>query len=83
MGSAVASAVGLGYIEAVAKRMLLHFQKGGFPAYEEADEQGMPQPCALGVGWVNLDTQETLAKLHIPRTDPWGRPLPPPAPRSR
>ena len=62
----------------MAKRMLLHFQKGGFPAYEEADEQGMPQPCALGIPWVNLDTQRTLARLHIPRTDPWGRPLPEP-----
>jgi hypothetical protein len=56
--------------------MLVHFQKGGFPAYEEADEEGMPQPCALGIPWVNPDTQRTLAKLHIPRTDPWGRPLP-------
>ena len=24
------------------------------------------------------DTQRTLAKVHIPRTDPWGRPLPEP-----
>ena len=74
--------------EGVAKRMLLHFQKGGFPAYEKADEQGMPQPCALGIPWVNGDTQRTLARLHIPRTDPWGRPLPEPedeaeVPRSR
>jgi len=53
--------------------MLLHFQGGGYPAYEKADEQGMPQPCALGLPWVNADTQRTLAKLHIPRTDPWGR----------
>ena len=60
----------------VAKRMLLHFQKAGFPAYECADEQGMPQPCALGQPWVNQDTLRTLAKLRIPRTDPWGRPLP-------
>jgi len=56
--------------------MLLQFQKGGFPAFDRVDEQGMPQPCALGVAWVNRDTQETLAKLAIPRTDPWGRPLP-------
>ncbi len=62
----------------MARRMLLHFQKGGFPAYEEADEQGMPQPCALGIPWVNPDTQRTLARLRIPRTDPWGRPLPEP-----
>jgi hypothetical protein len=57
--------------------MLLHFGKGGFPAYEKADEQGMPQPCALGVPWVNDDTQRTLVKLDIPRTDPWGQPLRP------
>jgi hypothetical protein len=25
---------------------------------------------------VNLDTQLTLKKLRIPRTDPWGKPLP-------
>jgi hypothetical protein len=25
---------------------------------------------------VNPDTQATLAKLRIPRTDPWGKPLP-------
>lgn len=56
--------------------MLLDFQKAGFPAYDRVDEQGMPQPCALGVNWVNEDTQQTLAKLRIPRTDPWGRPLP-------
>ena len=58
--------------------MQLDFQKGGFPAYDVVDEEGMPQPCALGVGWVNLDTQQTLRKLRIPRTDPWGRPLPEP-----
>lgn len=57
--------------------MLLDFQKGGFPAWRRVDEDGIPQPCALGVGWVNPDTQETLARLDIPRTDPWGRPLPP------
>jgi hypothetical protein len=56
--------------------MQLHFDKGGFPAYECVEEEGMPQPCALGVPWVNIDTQQTLAKLNIPRTDPWGRPLP-------
>ncbi|HZP41559.1 MAG TPA: hypothetical protein VFD84_08590 [Candidatus Binatia bacterium] len=60
----------------MAKRMLLHFQKGGFPAYEQAEEDGYPQPCALGVPWVNEDTQRTLARLRIPKTDPWGRPLP-------
>src|SRR5207249_12226984 len=81
---AVAATTRLRYTTPVAKRMLLHFQKGGFPAYEEAIEQGMPQPCALGVPWVTPDMQRTLAKLRIPRTDPWGRPLPEPdASRSR
>ena len=47
----------------VAKRMLLDYQKGAYPAYDL-------QP------WVNDDTQETLEKLRIPRTDPWGKPLP-------
>jgi hypothetical protein len=56
--------------------MLLDFRKGGFPSYAKVDEQGMPQPCALGVPWVNPDTQQTLARLRVPRTDPWGRPLP-------
>ena len=67
----------------VAKRMLLHFDRGAYPAYERADEQGMPQPCVLGIPWVNDDTLRTLAKLRIPRTDPWGRPLPVPAPRTK
>jgi len=56
--------------------MLLHFQSGGLEAYAPVDEGGVPQPCALGQPWVNEDTQRTLAKLNIPRTDPWGRPLP-------
>jgi hypothetical protein len=56
--------------------MLLHYQRGGFPAYEKADEDGQPVPCALGQPWVNADTQATLAHLRIPRTDPWGKPLP-------
>jgi hypothetical protein len=40
------------------------------------EEGGQPKPCASGVGWVNPHTLETLAKRKIPRTDPWGRPLP-------
>jgi hypothetical protein len=57
------------------KRMLLQFGERGFPSYDWVDEQGMPQPCALGVPWVHEDTLRTLARLRIPRTDPWGRPL--------
>jgi hypothetical protein len=56
--------------------MLLHYDSSAFPAYEKADEDGQPVPCALGRPWVNGDTQETLGRLRIPRTDPWGRPLP-------
>jgi hypothetical protein len=56
--------------------MSLHYQRGGFPAYERVDENGKPVPCALGQPWVNADTLETLRHLRIPRTDPWGRPLP-------
>jgi hypothetical protein len=33
-------------------------------------------PCALGQPWVNEDTLRTLERVRIPRTDPWGRPLP-------
>ncbi|RMD83226.1 MAG: hypothetical protein D6815_07195 [Candidatus Dadabacteria bacterium] len=39
------------------------------------EEHGQPKPCAMGVGWVNPHTWQTLAKLHIPRTDPKGQPL--------
>jgi hypothetical protein len=56
--------------------MSLHYQRGSFPAYDEVAEDGKPVPCALGQPWVNEDTQETLRKLRIPRTDPWGKPLP-------
>jgi hypothetical protein len=56
--------------------MSLHYQRGGFPAYECVPEDGKPVPCALGQPWVNDDTQATLQRVRIPRTDPWGRPLP-------
>src|SRR5262245_61120153 len=60
----------------VPKRMLLDYQKDAYPAYDLEPEDGVPVPCALGQPWVNQDTQETLTKLRIPRTDPWGKPLP-------
>jgi hypothetical protein len=60
----------------MARRMVIHFARGGLDAYEPVGEDGVPQPCALGQPWVNDDTERTLAKLRIPRTDPWGRPLP-------
>ena len=59
----------------VPKRMLLDYQKGAYPAYDLEPEDGIPVPCALGQPWVNEDTLETLEKLRIPRTDPWGQPL--------
>lgn len=39
------------------------------------DEEGQAKACATGVGWVNRDTLQTLAKRKIPRTDPKGKPL--------
>lgn len=74
--SALARFGGWDYLPTMPKRMLLQFGERGFPSYDCVDEQGMPQPCALGVPWVNEDTLRTLARLRIPRTDPWGRPLP-------
>jgi hypothetical protein len=56
--------------------MLLDYHKGAYPAYDLAEEHGIPVPCALGQPWVNVDTLDTLQKLRIPRTDPWGKPLP-------
>lgn len=73
----------MGYTGTVAKRMLLHFTKGGLAAYEHIDDGGAPQPCVLGQRWVNEDTARTLAKRRIPRTDPWGRPLPDDRPTPR
>ena len=56
--------------------MSLNFGQTGYPAYSKIDEDGQPVPCALGQPWVNEDTQRTLARIRIPRTDPWGKPLP-------
>jgi len=65
-----------GYIDSVPKRMMLDYHKGGYPSYELAPENGIPVPSALGQPWVNEDTLITLEKIRIPRTDPWGKPLP-------
>jgi hypothetical protein len=56
--------------------MSLNYGQTGYPAFDEVAENGKPVPCALGQPWINPDTQRTLAKLRIPRTDPWGKPLP-------
>jgi len=58
------------------KRMQLDYKRGAYPAYELEPEDGIPVPCAQNQPWVNEDTQETLRRLVIPRTDPWGQPLP-------
>jgi hypothetical protein len=74
------TAIRTGYVSVVAKRLHVSFS-GGVGA-SQVDEAGQPKPCASGVGWVNPHTLETLAKRNIPRTDPWGRPLAPPAEKS-
>ncbi len=56
----------------MAKRLQLDFHAA---TAKWVEENGQPRPCAMGVAWVNADTLETLARLDIPRTDPWGRPL--------
>ena len=56
----------------MAKRLRVNF---GTPVgASRIDENGQAKPCAMGVGWVNRDTQETLKKLDIQRTDAKGRP---------
>jgi len=58
----------------MAKRLQLNFHK---PGPTLVSEDGMPRPCARGVGWVNEHTQQTLGKRSdIQRTDAKGRPLP-------
>jgi len=56
--------------------MSLDYGQTGYPAYTEESEDGRPVPCALGRPWVNAETLATLEKMRIPRTDPWGKPLP-------
>jgi len=57
----------------MSKRLQVNFHK---PGPTLVAEDGQPRPCARGVGWVNLDTLQTLEKLRILRTDAKGRPLP-------
>ena len=57
----------------MAKRLQVNFHK---PGPTLVAEDGMPRPCARGVGWVNEHTQQTLAKLNIQRTDAKGNVLP-------
>jgi hypothetical protein len=59
----------------MAKRMMSRFDRGAYPTYETTEENGYPQPCSMGVRWVNQDTQKTIRKRGGHRTDQWGRPL--------
>jgi len=56
----------------MAKRMVSHFSRAGFPSYEKVDEDGQAKPCVYGVPWVNPDTLETIAKHGGRRTGPKG-----------
>ena len=57
----------------MAKRLRVDFKRP--VGARRIDEEGQAKPCAMGVGWVNPDTQRTLDKLRISRTDAKGRPL--------
>ncbi len=57
----------------MAKRFQLNFHHVG-PT--RVAEDGQPRPCAMGVGWVNQTSQETIATREIARTDPYGNPMP-------
>jgi hypothetical protein len=59
----------------MAKRMMVDFQRRGFPQFVPEEEDGMAKPCAVGIEWVNPDTLRTIQKLGIPRTGPRGEPL--------
>ena len=62
------------YTRAVmAKRLQVNFHK---PGPTMVSEDGQPRPCARGVGWVNVDTMQTLDKVHVLRTDAKGNVLP-------
>lgn len=64
----------------MAKRLQVNFHK---PGPTMVPEEGQPRPCARGVGWVNLDTLQTLEKVGVPRTDAKGRVLPESVQRDR
>jgi hypothetical protein len=61
------------YCPGMAKRLRVDFHAPRGAAL--IDENGQSKPCAIGVGWVNEHTLQTLAKLGIERTDAKGRPL--------
>lgn len=59
----------------MAKRMVTHFSRAGFPSYEELDDDGQAKPCVFGVPWVNEDTLATSRKHGSGRSGPKGEPL--------
>ncbi len=59
----------------MAKRMVTHFSRAGYPSYEEIDDDGQAKPCVFGVPWVNEDTLATSRKHGSKRTGPKGEPL--------
>ena len=61
----------------MAKRMVSHFSRAGYPSYEKVDEDGQAKPCVYGVPWVNPDTLATISKHGGQRTGPKGEPSEP------
>jgi hypothetical protein len=59
----------------MAKRMMVDFQRRGYPHFAAEEEDGMAKPCAVGVEWVNPDTLKTIRKRGIRQTGPKGEPL--------
>ena len=58
----------------MAKRLRVNFHREIGAA--RIEENGQAKPCAMGVGWVNEHTLQTVDKRRIRRTDAWGHPLP-------
>ena len=58
----------------MAKRLRVNFNRE--IGASRIEENGQPKPCAVGVGWVNEHTLQTLEKRRIKRTDARGNPLP-------
>ena len=59
----------------MAKRMMMDFQRQGYPQFITEEEDGMAKPCAVGIEWVNEDTLKTIRKRKIQRTGPKGERL--------
>ena len=59
----------------MAKRMMVDFQREGYPQFLPEEEEGTAKPCAIGVPWVNPHTLQTIEKRGIKRTGPRGEPL--------